>query len=267
MKQEWMWMQILQRIPITATVYVPLETPVTESTPLVTATIGSSSGAIHDIPGSSRGKQPEEALRMPFFGDSSDDGDEFISVRELKKRIVVLEQDSIHKDAKIIQLEDKIVQKNQQIDQLQGDVGLLFNMVYDLRGKLEKKFGDEFIDPTDTDRRRKAEEGRARAFAKDDAERAAAMDHYFRRVTNKEADKAKAKRLKQKREYVILKNKNLNPADPDVQVTHILMDVGKNYYDKVGNRSGIISWGFDHDRHWWWIKRKVGPVEWYKNPA
>ncbi|KAJ0599291.1 hypothetical protein HanOQP8_Chr03g0091801 [Helianthus annuus] len=45
------------------------------------------------------------------------------------------------------------------------------------------------------------------------------------------------------------------------------MDVGENYYDKVGNRSGIISWGFDHDRRRWWIKRKVGPVEWYKNPA
>ncbi|KAM0064539.1 hypothetical protein Hdeb2414_s0003g00104121 [Helianthus debilis subsp. tardiflorus] len=203
---------------------------------------------------------------MPFIDDSSDDA-EFISVRELKKRIVVLEQDSINKDAKIIQLEDTIVQKNQQIDQLQGDIGLLFNTVYDLHGKLEKKFGDEFVDPTDTERRRKAEEDRAKAFAKDDAERAEAMDHYFRRVTDKEANKAKEKRLKQKREYVVLKNKNFNPADPDVQVTHHLMDVGESYYDKVGNRSGIISWGFNHDRHRWWIKRKVGPVEWYKNPA
>ncbi|KAF5756760.1 hypothetical protein HanXRQr2_Chr17g0818601 [Helianthus annuus] len=44
-----------------------------------------------------------------------------------------------------------------------------------------------------------------------------------------------------------------------------LMDVGESDYDKVGNRSGIISWGFDHDRHNWWIKRKVSPVEWYKN--
>ncbi|KAJ0569547.1 hypothetical protein HanHA300_Chr05g0167451 [Helianthus annuus] len=93
------------------------------------------------------------------------------------------------------------------------------------------------------------------------------MDHYFKKVTDKEADKAKAKRLKQKRECVVLKNKNLNLAEEDVQVTHHLMDVGENYYDKVGNRSGIISWGFDHDCHRWWIKRKVGPVEWYKNPA
>ncbi|MFS7978079.1 hypothetical protein Hanom_Chr10g00911411 [Helianthus anomalus] len=45
------------------------------------------------------------------------------------------------------------------------------------------------------------------------------------------------------------------------------MDVSENFYDKVGNRSGVVSWGFDHDRHRWWIKRKVGPVEWYKNPA
>ncbi|KAJ0581646.1 hypothetical protein HanHA300_Chr04g0143451 [Helianthus annuus] len=45
------------------------------------------------------------------------------------------------------------------------------------------------------------------------------------------------------------------------------MDVGENYYDKVGNRSCIISWGFDHDRRRWWINWKVGPVEWYKNPA
>ncbi|KAJ0556943.1 hypothetical protein HanIR_Chr07g0319511 [Helianthus annuus] len=29
----------------------------------------------------------------------------------------------------------------------------------------------------------------------------------------------------------------------------------------------VVSWGFDHDRRRWWIKRKVGPVEWYKNPA
>ncbi|MFS7995384.1 hypothetical protein Hanom_Chr12g01117281 [Helianthus anomalus] len=140
-------------------------------------------------------------------------------------------------------------------------------MVHDLRGKLEKKFGDEFTDPTNTEIKRKAEEDQARAFAKDDADRAAAMDHYFKRVTDKEADKAKAARLKQKREYVILKNKNLNPSDPVVQVTHHLMDVGESYYDKVGNRSGIVSWGFDHDRHRWWFKRKVGPAEWYKNPA
>ncbi|MFS7961745.1 hypothetical protein Hanom_Chr08g00718691 [Helianthus anomalus] len=140
-------------------------------------------------------------------------------------------------------------------------------MVYDLRGKLEKKFGNEFSDPTDMKSRRKDEEDRARDFAKDDAERVASMDHYFKKVTDKDADKAKADRLRKKIEYVILKNKNLNLADEDVQVTHHLMDVGENYYDKVGNRSGVVRWGFDHDHHIWWIKRKVGLVEWYKNPA
>ncbi|MFS7967627.1 hypothetical protein Hanom_Chr09g00787921 [Helianthus anomalus] len=133
------------------------------------------SGIVHDEPVSSSDKRPEEPLRTLFDDDSSDD-DEFINMREMKKRFVVLEQDSIHKDAKIIQLEDTIVQKNQQIDQRQGDVSLLFNMVYDLRGKLEKKFGRDFSDPTDVENRRKADEDRARAFAKDDADRHAAME-------------------------------------------------------------------------------------------
>ncbi|MFS7975745.1 hypothetical protein Hanom_Chr10g00884321 [Helianthus anomalus] len=134
-------------------------------------------------------------------------------------------------------------------------------MVYDLRGKLEKKFGNKFSDPTDIESRRKADEDRERDFAKDNAERAFAMDQYINKVTDTVADKAEAERLKKKREFVILKNKNLNPDDDDAQATHHLMDVGENYYDKVGNQSGIVRWGFDHDRRRWLIKRKVGPVE------
>ncbi|KAF5785263.1 hypothetical protein HanXRQr2_Chr10g0426571 [Helianthus annuus] len=215
------------------------------------------SGIVHEEPGSSSGKRPVEPLRMPFDSDSSDE-DEFISMREMKKRLVVLEQDSIHKDAKIIQLEDTIVKKDQQIEQLQGDVSLLFNIVYDLRGKLEKKFGQEFSDPTDVENRKKA-------FEKDNAEKNAAMEKYFERITDPEAEKAKAERLKKKREFVILKNKNANPDDEDARATHHLMDVGETLYDKKGNRSGVVSWGYDHDRNRWWIKRKVGPVEWYKH--
>ncbi|MFS7986922.1 hypothetical protein Hanom_Chr11g01015941 [Helianthus anomalus] len=233
--------------------------------PIVSETAGPS-GIIHDEPGSSRGKRIEEPLRM-LFDDVSSDDDEFISMREMTKLLVVLEQDSIHKDAKIIQLEDTIGQKNQQIDQLQGDVSLLFNMVYDQRGKLEKKFGREFSDPTDVESRRKAYEDRARAFNKDDAERNVAMEQYFKSVTDPVADKEKAERIKKKREFVILKNKNLNSEDEDANATPHLMDVGETLYDEVGNRSGVVSWGFDHDRRRWWIKRKVGPVEWYKNPA
>ncbi|MFS7953873.1 hypothetical protein Hanom_Chr07g00623671 [Helianthus anomalus] len=217
------------------------------------------STTILDMPSSSSGKRPEEPFRMPIDDDSSDD-DDFISMREMKKRLVVLEQDSIHKDAKIIQHEDIIVMKDQQIEQLQGDVSLLFSTVYDLRGKLEKKFGQEFSDPTDVDHRRKA-------FADDDAERSAAMNQFFQRVTNPEADKRKAERIKKKREFVILKNNNANPDDDEAHATHHLLDVGETLYDKVGNHSGVVSWGFDHDRKRWWIRRKVGPVEWYKHPG
>ncbi|MFS7930585.1 hypothetical protein Hanom_Chr04g00345991 [Helianthus anomalus] len=140
-------------------------------------------------------------------------------------------------------------------------------MVYDLRGKLEKKFGREFFDPTDVESRRKADEDRARALAKDSAERNAATEHYFTKVTDVEANKAKAERIKKKREFVILKNKNLNPEDEDGNATHHLMNVGETLYVRVGIRSCMVSWGFDHDFKWWWIKRKVGPVEWNKNPA
>ncbi|KAJ0810265.1 hypothetical protein HanPI659440_Chr01g0025111 [Helianthus annuus] len=209
-----------------------------------------------DMPSSSSGKRPEESFGM-HFDDSSDD-DEFISMREMKKRLIVVEQDSIHKEAKIIQLEDIIVQKNQQIEQLQGDVSLLFTMIYDLRGKLEKKIGQESSDPTEVENRRKA-------FEKDEAEKNAAMEQYFKRVTDPVADREKAERIKKKRELVILKNKNLNPDDDDAHATHHLIDVGETLYDQVGNRSGVVSWGFDHDRKRWWIKRKVGPVEWYKH--
>ncbi|MFS7919470.1 hypothetical protein Hanom_Chr03g00213021 [Helianthus anomalus] len=209
------------------TTRIDVDVNLTEILP-VTAAIESSSSTVRDEPCSSSGKRPEEPLTMPYVDDSSND-DEFISMREMKKRIVVLVQDSIHKDAMIIQLKDTMVQKNQ----LQGGVSLLFNMVCDLCGKLVKKFGDAFSDPADMDSRRKAKEDEARAFAKDDAERAASMDHYFKKVTEKDADKAKAATMKKKREYVILKNKNLNPADEDVQVTHHLMDIGENFYDKV----------------------------------
>ncbi|MFS7919477.1 hypothetical protein Hanom_Chr03g00213091 [Helianthus anomalus] len=140
----------LTEIPVGANV----SAPIIESTQAVTVAIASSSGTVRNH-----------------------------VVQRDEEKIVVLVQDSIHKDVKIIQLEDTIVQKNRHIDQLQGDVSLLFNMLSDLRGKLEKKFGDAFSDPTDTDSRRKSEEDRARDFAKDDAERAAAMDHYFKKST------------------------------------------------------------------------------------
>ncbi|MFS7978080.1 hypothetical protein Hanom_Chr10g00911421 [Helianthus anomalus] len=96
-------------IPVTTTVTASI----IDSTPPVTTAIASSSGTIHEEPCSSSGKRSEEQLRMPFVDDSSDDDDEFITMREMKKIMIFLEQDSIHKDAKIIQLEDTIMQKNQ----------------------------------------------------------------------------------------------------------------------------------------------------------
>ncbi|MFS7955321.1 hypothetical protein Hanom_Chr07g00641291 [Helianthus anomalus] len=79
--------------------------------------------------------------------------------------------------------------------------------------------------------------------------------------------KEKVVRLKKKRELVVVKNRNLNPADPTVEATPHLLDVGSSLYDQVGNKSGIVTWGYDHDKKMWWIKWKIGPVEYYSQPG
>ncbi|MFS7955320.1 hypothetical protein Hanom_Chr07g00641281 [Helianthus anomalus] len=89
---------------------VPLETPTVTSTSPEIPVIRSSSTIVYDAPCSSSGvryKEPRfDSSKIPFVDDSSDDDD--VSVSELKKRMVILGQDSIRKDAKIVQLEDTI---------------------------------------------------------------------------------------------------------------------------------------------------------------
>ncbi|MFS8008260.1 hypothetical protein Hanom_Chr14g01270581 [Helianthus anomalus] len=96
--------------------------------------------------------------------EKSDSGsDEDAGVARLKRRVVVLEQDATTKDAQfsslqqdsalkeahISSLQARISSRDQIIDQLQGDLGTLMSVVYDLKAKLEKKFGNEFIDKED----------------------------------------------------------------------------------------------------------------------
>ncbi|MFS8016888.1 hypothetical protein Hanom_Chr15g01373801 [Helianthus anomalus] len=81
--------------------------------------------------------------KTPIFDDLSDDED--VDVIDF----IILEQDSLMKDAKIIALEDQMEDKDMRIKQLEGDVTMLISLVYDLKGKLEKKFGEEFADEGD----------------------------------------------------------------------------------------------------------------------
>ncbi|MFS7929311.1 hypothetical protein Hanom_Chr04g00331021 [Helianthus anomalus] len=62
---------------------------------------------------------------------------------------MILEQDAALKDAQISSLQAQISSKEETINQLQGDVTLFMSVVYDLKAKLEKKFGSEFANKDD----------------------------------------------------------------------------------------------------------------------
>ncbi|KAJ0577479.1 hypothetical protein HanIR_Chr05g0236471 [Helianthus annuus] len=81
--------------------------------------------------------------------DDDDDVDVDVDVVKLQKRVVVLEQDSILKDAQIASLQAQVSNKDQVIDELQNDVNMLMSTVFDLKAKLENKFGSEFANKDD----------------------------------------------------------------------------------------------------------------------
>ncbi|MFS8024484.1 hypothetical protein Hanom_Chr16g01463821 [Helianthus anomalus] len=85
--------------------------------------------------------------RQVYESDSDNDEEEY--VKRLKRRIVSLQQDDALKEAHISSLQSQLTNRDLTIDQLQGDVGMLMSIVYDLKTKLEKKFGNEFVDKED----------------------------------------------------------------------------------------------------------------------
>ncbi|MFS7999278.1 hypothetical protein Hanom_Chr12g01164171 [Helianthus anomalus] len=84
-----------------------------------------------------------------FIEQSDSDKDIDIDVARLQQRVIVLEQDDALKEAQISSLQAQISSRDQTIDQLQGDLGMLMSVVYDLKAKLEKNFGSDFIDKED----------------------------------------------------------------------------------------------------------------------
>ncbi|MFS7930596.1 hypothetical protein Hanom_Chr04g00346121 [Helianthus anomalus] len=60
---------------------------------------------------------------------------------------------------------------------------------------------------------------------------------------------------------------NLNPVNPSEVPERFVVDVGESLYDKVGNKFGIVSWRFDHDKDTWMITRANHEVEYYKTKA
>ncbi|MFS7984984.1 hypothetical protein Hanom_Chr11g00993031 [Helianthus anomalus] len=113
----------------------------------------SSSGVRFEVGGSLSGgmsEQEEHLLRaaekMKVFEDSDSDDD--VDVVKLQKKVVVLEQDSILKDAHVASLQAQVSNKGKVIDELQSGEHVDVDGI-NLKAKLEKKFGSEFADKHD----------------------------------------------------------------------------------------------------------------------
>ncbi|MFS7918581.1 hypothetical protein Hanom_Chr03g00202851 [Helianthus anomalus] len=151
--------------------------------------------------------------KMKLVDDSDSDEDMDVDVLKLQKRVIVLEQDSILKDAQITSLHDQ----------------------------LEYTFGREFADTNDdltnVERRHKT----AKEKTAEDVEREAALNIYL------ETTQAKKRKFPPKkasnRKMLIMKNQDLNPLDENFQPKDptktsdiYVIELGKSHYDKVGNK-------------------------------
>ncbi|MFS8018994.1 hypothetical protein Hanom_Chr15g01398641 [Helianthus anomalus] len=107
----------------------------------------SSSGVRFDVRssnGAGFSKHDEAAMcfaanKMKFIEEGDSDDDTAVNVVKLQRRVIVLEQEAALKEAQISSLQAQISSKDQTIEQLQGDVGMLISVVCDLKAKLEKK--------------------------------------------------------------------------------------------------------------------------------
>ncbi|MFS8021363.1 hypothetical protein Hanom_Chr16g01426551 [Helianthus anomalus] len=176
----------------------------------------SSGGVRFEAGSSSRGDATEHdeasfsyAAEKRQMLESDSDNVEHDNVERLKRHVVVLEQDVELKNAEIVSLQQDAALKEAQIsslqsqltnrdltiNQLQGDVGMLMSIVYDLKAKLDKKFGNEFVDKEDEQfyvgRTEQTPEQRATAHAASQAECAAALEAYLAAKPKKRSSKSK----------------------------------------------------------------------------
>ncbi|KAF5813704.1 hypothetical protein HanXRQr2_Chr03g0101851 [Helianthus annuus] len=215
---------------------------------------GSSSGGIHFEAGSSSGAHTTEHDKAAFryasekrqVYESDSDSDEEEYVKRLKRRVVILEQDgelesaqivslqqdAALKEAQISSLQSQLTNRDLTIDQLQGDIGMLMSTVYDLKAKLEKKFGNEFADKEDEQfyvgRPEQTQEQRAAAHAAAEAEHAASLEVYLAAKPKKRSCKSKKRREEKEREkeqekqrkkqLLVMKNQDMNPLDENFQL-------------------------------------------------
>ncbi|MFS7984308.1 hypothetical protein Hanom_Chr11g00984961 [Helianthus anomalus] len=223
---------------------------------------GSSSGAKPKIPENTwmgpsvadiYGRETRKVLVIDDFIDEDE-----VDIVSLRKKVIVLEQDSIMKDAKIVNLEYHMEEKDRKIEQLEGAVTMLISLVYDLKGKLKKKFDEEFTDEGD----KESYEARLELAPEDHARLNAEKDVALQQYLDTPHPKKIAPPPKNKKRIVVMKNQNVNPlddnsdpVDPSEVPNTYVMDIGESLYDKVGNKSSIISSRYDHYKMTWMIAR------------
>ncbi|MFS7938766.1 hypothetical protein Hanom_Chr05g00443631 [Helianthus anomalus] len=165
----------------------------------------------------------------------------------LMRRIIVLEEDKIFKDAQIASLMEELVVQNQKIHELEMNLGSLTNIVMDVKQKLEGNFPKEFVDPP--------KESTAEERAKEQKEHEEAMNHYIDNPPHTANQNLKKK-------MVVVRNvgaeRNLEFGDkPDRYVI-------TTEKDKHGNKSGILIWAYNDEM--FIVKGKNGDCEYYAHP-
>ncbi|MFS7946755.1 hypothetical protein Hanom_Chr06g00540041 [Helianthus anomalus] len=58
-------------------------------------------------------------------------------------------------------------------------------------------------------------------------------------------------------------DENFEPKDPTKKSNCYVMELGSSHYDKVGNKSKVASWRFDHEKDLSLITRESGHIEYY----
>ncbi|KAJ0434059.1 hypothetical protein HanOQP8_Chr17g0664401 [Helianthus annuus] len=149
---------------------------------------------------------------------------------------------------------------------------MLMGIVFELKGKLENKFGHEFVDVNDDPVNVERRERTAEEKAAEDTKREAALDKYLQDPQPKKR-KVNPKKVSIKR-MLVMKNQDLNPLDENLQPKgptktsdRYVMERRESFYDKVGNKSKIMSWRFDHAKNMWLIISKIGHQEYYSKES
>ncbi|KAF5766493.1 hypothetical protein HanRHA438_Chr15g0728191 [Helianthus annuus] len=142
---------------------------------------------------------------------------------------------------------EEITHKNQQIHELETNMGSLTAVVIDLKPKLEEKFRNEFAEPL--------MEYTVEERAQMEKEREEAIDHYIQNPPCTANQKKKQKE-------VIMRNvgaeRNFGFQD---QPDRYVVTTEKDRFDVYGNRSGIVSWAYNDEKGIFLVKRKNGAME------